>query len=112
MSGDMNRYNDTVEVAVDYINSTAQSVPLAQNFDTFNSCSTGMDCGATTCALGAGWTNLSNQTSDDIDWRVNSGPTASSSTGPSSDVSGSEIMFISNHQVVVIQNGDFTQPVY
>ena len=89
LPNDMNRYNDTLEIQVDYLNSTLQAVPLAQNFDTFNSCSTANDCGATICTLGSGWLNLSNQTSDDIDWRVNSGPTASSNTGPSSDVSSS-----------------------
>ncbi len=89
MPGDMNSYNDTVELDVDYINSAVQAVPLSQNFDSFSSCSTASDCGSTVCTLGGGWTNLSNQSSDDIDWRVNSGSTPSSSTGPSGDVSGS-----------------------
>ena len=89
MPGDMNSYNDTVEVDVDYINSAVQAVPFSQNFDTFSSCSTASDCGSTVCALGGGWTNLSISSSDDIDWRVNSGSTPSSSTGPSGDISGS-----------------------
>ncbi len=51
-------------------------------------CGTDMNCMTEICPLDNGWENLSNGEEDDIDWRVNTGSTPSTGTGPSSDVSG------------------------
>ncbi len=89
LSGDMNALNDTVDQSVDYLNSTLYNLPFTQNFDTFNTCPQSTNCGGTTCNLAGDWTNLTNGTQDNIDWRTNAGGTVSSGTGPSSGFGGS-----------------------
>ena len=89
LSGDMNALNDTLEITVDYLNSTLFSMPFLQDFDSFSTCPQSTNCGGTVCALADGWTNLTNGTQDDIDWRTNQGGTVSSGTGPASGFGGS-----------------------
>ena len=84
LSGDMNGQNDTVDQTITYLNSSLYSLPFLQDFNAFNNCGTNTNCGATVCNLGGDWTNLSNGSEDDIDWRTNGGGTASNGTGPSS----------------------------
>ncbi|MGR3810140.1 choice-of-anchor D domain-containing protein [Jiulongibacter sp. NS-SX5] len=57
---------------------------FCQDFETFTNCATTSDCEAVVCDLIEGWTN---DNSDQIDWRVNSGPTPSETTGPETDYS-------------------------
>jgi len=61
------------------------------NFDQLTQCATSnpQSCDLTPCNLGTKWSNLSNGSFDNVDMRVNSGPTPSSNTGPFSDLSGS-----------------------
>lgn len=82
LPGDLNALNDTVNQTVNYINSSMSSLPFAQTFDGFFSCSTASDCEQTVCSLSGGFQNAVNGTDDDIDWRINSGATPSSGTGP------------------------------
>jgi PKD repeat protein len=80
--------NDTSSSAFDISVGTVTSLPAIENFDAFATCGVATNCGATICPLGNGWKNLTNGQSDDIDWRVNSGGTASNNTGPTADHTG------------------------
>lgn len=53
---------------------------FVENFESFSRCTTSNAC-TLPCNLTNGWTNFG---SDDIDWKVHSGTTTSSSTGPQS----------------------------
>ncbi len=81
--GDGNVTNDTITSTINVIAGTTASLPLTENFESFNLCSTATTC-SLTCALGNGFINESN-TSDQHDWRVNEFDTPSTSTGPSLD---------------------------
>ncbi len=72
LTGDNNLPNDSTGVIT--ILTGGQTMPVNDNFDTYPD-------GATT------FSNLFNQTNDDLDWEVNIGPTGSSGTGPDDDVS-------------------------
>ncbi|MDG1526826.1 MAG: S8 family serine peptidase [Schleiferiaceae bacterium] len=89
LSGDQNSLNDTVVQSINYYNSSLYGLPFTQNFDSFSNCGTTTNCGGTVCSLGGDFINLTNGSDDDIDWRTNSGSTASSGTGPSSGTGGS-----------------------
>ena len=89
LSGDQNSLNDTVVQSINYYNSSLYGLPFTQNFDSFSNCGTNTNCGGTVCNLGGDFINLTNGSDDDIDWRTNSGSTASSGTGPSSGTGGS-----------------------
>ncbi len=82
---DDNPLNDTVHNPFRVYTGAGESLPYAQDFESFNTCSTNNDCGGTNCFLGNGWTNTGNGAGDDIDFRTNSGATPSSGTGPNSD---------------------------
>jgi len=77
--------NDTTSLAISYSSSPAVLPPWSENFETFTLCGTGSDCGATTCTMINGFTNVGNGVGDDIDWRTSQGTTPSSGTGPSTD---------------------------
>ena len=70
-----------------YINVTgaAAGLPVTEDFESATACATTNDCGTTVCALPNGWSNLTNGTEDDIDWRVDAGGTPSTGTGPGVD---------------------------
>lgn len=85
--GDGNKFNDSLTTGARKVISSAPLVtlPYRQDFESFQNCSTNDNCGATNCFLSDGWLNNQNGTSDQIDWRTNSGPTGSNATGPSTD---------------------------
>jgi hypothetical protein len=85
LTADGNSYNDSMFVSSTVFNSTPQSLPSTQNFESFGLCGTASDCEAEICALGNGWTNASNIDQDDIDWRVDEDNTPSANTGPDLD---------------------------
>ncbi len=61
-------------------------LPMTENFEAEDLCSTDGDCGAIVCdLLSTYWSNVANGIDDDIDWRVNSGETPSVDTGPTFD---------------------------
>tara|TARA_R110002096_G_scaffold74101_1_gene175537 strand:+ start:68393 stop:73288 length:4896 start_codon:yes stop_codon:yes gene_type:complete len=77
--------NDSLASEIDIYSSQTVNYPYSQDFENFSQCGTANDCGNTTCSLASGWENPANFIFDDIDWRTNSGGTASGSTGPSAD---------------------------
>ncbi len=89
-TGDGNFYNDTLSSSFIY-NTSILTLPFTQDFESDNLCSTANDCGNTICALNNEWINETNGIVDDIDFRVNEGPTPSrvgitpNETGPTQD---------------------------
>lgn len=86
MEGDLNPYNDTAWRAYK-VSPTPSKVPVwEEHFDQMAlECDDQIYCGAFSCPLPEGWINAENGVFDDIDWRVNSGPTLTAATGPSAD---------------------------
>ncbi len=82
---DINSTNDTSLSSVMVIAGTTATLPLIENFESFNSCATTADCAATVCYLGNGFINENSTSSDQHDWRVNSGSTPTTLTGPDLD---------------------------
>ena len=56
-----------------------------QNFETQTACGTTSNCGAGVCNITGLWTNLTNGTQDNIDWRIDIGGTPTANTGPDVD---------------------------
>ncbi len=84
-TGDLNLYNDTVTNNINVISGTLASIPYIEDFESMSICSNASDCEATVCPLGNGMLNLTNGSDDDIDFRVSSGSTPSTATGPDVD---------------------------
>lgn len=85
-ANDGNPYNDTIiNTFRKFSNSTEVSVPYSQDFENFSNCATNTNCEQTNCTLIEGWYNYQNLIGDFIDFRTNSGTTASSGTGPNRD---------------------------
>lgn len=84
---DGNPGNDTLLVPI-YIS----GVPYAENFESFELCTTDPDCEAISCELANGWTNQLNGLDDEIDWRVNRGGTPSTNTGPTGDFEPGDVL--------------------
>ena len=82
---DRNPLNDTLRIRTRLVSSTQYSIPYLNNFEGFSACGTSSNCGQTLCNLNDGWNNLSNLHIDDHDWRVTSGPSPSTGTGPNQD---------------------------
>ena len=78
--------NDT-ENKASYINveNAVLASTLNDDFEGEALCSTVTDCATTVCTLSGVWTNLTNGTDDNIDWRVDDGGTPSGGTGPTVD---------------------------
>ncbi len=85
LAGDGNRYNDTLTQSTTIVPGVLMTLPLTQNFESLTVCPTTADCGTTSCTLNSGWVNNANGTIDDIDFRVSSGATPSTTTGPDVD---------------------------
>ena len=85
LTNDGNTFNDTLSSTIIITNSTAVTLPYAEDFESFNTCNTSSDCEATICPLGNSLTNVPNGDGDAIDWRVNNGTTPSNNTGPDVD---------------------------
>lgn len=87
---DGNPFNDSAstQVLISF-SSGIRPFPYSNDLDSWFNCATSTDCGNTSCPLPDGFQNLSNGIvgGDDIDWRTNSGTTASANTGPSADYS-------------------------
>lgn len=77
--------NDTVLYPITYFMNTMVVPPYSENFESFGTCGTTSNCGATNCTLINGWLNVPNGNGDDIDWRTDEGGTPSFNTGPSTD---------------------------
>lgn len=81
--GDGHTSDDSTVTTINVLSATSSSFPWSEPFDSYTNCST-TGCN-TVCTIPGNWINEVNQTFDDIDWRLNSGNTPSSSTGPSAD---------------------------
>ena len=82
-----NAYGSDTTTRTAYIsvaNGTVAS-SFAEDFESEALCATATNCGSTICGLSGLWTNLTNGSDDDIDWRIDENGTASSGTGPSVD---------------------------
>lgn len=83
-----NAHGSDVESKAGFITVTTSNAATAMNddFEAYTLCGTSTNCGTEVCTLtGALWTNLTNGTDDQIDWRLDEGGTPSSNTGPSVD---------------------------
>lgn len=80
---DANSGNDQNNVVVQVVASSIKAIPFTDDLESYTSCSTS-GC-ATACNTLGDWTNESNGTVDDIDWRADKGGTSSGSTGPEVD---------------------------
>jgi len=62
------------------------TLPLSEDFESYALCGTDNDCQVTSCPIGGTWFNQTNNSVDDIDWRVHEGPTptfvSGANTGP------------------------------
>lgn len=85
LANDQNTLNDTLAKNFSVISGVAQTLPYAENFDSFAQCGTASNCEATNCGLSNGWYNSQNLVGDDVDFRTNSGGTPSQGTGPTGD---------------------------
>ncbi len=82
--------------------------PYANDFDSWTTNSAAYNCTADgTITLSDSWTNI---TGDDFDWNVYSGPTASSSTGPSSGYGGSGNYLYVEASSCYSKTGSITMP--
>ena len=85
LPSDGNSWNDTIYQVTNVLPGTTVAWPFSENFESFDTCSTVFDCGATVCPLSNGFLNLDNGTEDDHDWRITFGPTPTADTGPTAD---------------------------
>lgn len=83
IASDVIATNDSASITYNHTNTETNS--FTENFDALTLCSNATDCEATNCEISGNFFNLQNITEDDIDWRVFSGSTASTGTGPISD---------------------------
>jgi len=77
--------NTLTKVSYLEINSGAVAISFNEDFEGETICTTATNCGTTSCGLSGFWTNLTNGTDDNIDWRVDEGGTPSTGTGPNLD---------------------------
>ncbi len=77
-------YNDSLFFHFTIMPSILESLPYFQNFDNFQACALINKCGST-CMLQEGWSNVNNESDDDIDWKIGSGHTPTPNTGPQRD---------------------------
>ncbi len=87
---DQNPWDDTLRYTLEVLPGSALPLPLYQNFDSVPLCETSNNCEEGVCVLGTLGLNLANHVFDQIDWRVHSGPTTGSQTGPSADYNSSD----------------------
>lgn len=85
LTGDLNNYNDTITTVITVVSGTLLQLPVSENFESYTTCTTASGCEANICPLGTNWMNEENVNRDDIDFRVNSGSTPSTATGPDVD---------------------------
>jgi hypothetical protein len=84
LAGDNHKTDDSTSTNFEIVNGTSKNIPWIENFDSYNTCvATG--CTTVCNTITDGWINESNVDFDDIDWRVYSGSTPTSGTGPTAD---------------------------
>lgn len=83
--GDQNLGNDTIISNFTYLSASAISLPLFEDFESFNLCNTTSDCEVEECNLSNNFLNAKNGAVDDIDWRTDEGGTPTIGSGPNQD---------------------------
>ena len=84
-AGNASGTNSLAKVSYLSVSGSPQGLPAMQDFDGVSTCGSAGNCGATVCNLPGGWKNAANGTEDDIDWRLRTGGTPTSNTGPGGD---------------------------
>jgi len=85
--------NDTSTGKIIVVPSLVRSLPLTEDFESFNLCSTSGYC-QVVCGMSNGFVNEDNiplDGIDHIDWRTHAGPVPTSSTGPQVDFSNGTV---------------------
>ncbi len=82
---DQNPDNDMLETIIEVIEGASFTPGNIQTIENFEECTAAPVCELVVCELGEDWINLTNEVTDDIDWRPYSGSTNSINTGPSTD---------------------------
>jgi photosystem II stability/assembly factor-like uncharacterized protein len=77
--------NSTSKVVNIQINGGIVASSFNQNFESQATCGTTSNCGTGTCNITGLWTNLTNGTQDEIDWRIDVNGTPTANTGPATD---------------------------
>ncbi len=85
LSLDGNPSNDSLAHNFVVSASSVHSGAFVSDFENLTNCPSTTDCELTVCALDSFWTNTTNGSLDDIDWRTDNGGTPTSGTGPSVD---------------------------
>ena len=82
-----NAHGNNTETKTSYITVENAIIATSYNddFEAETACGTASDCGTTVCGLTGVWTNLTNGSDDNIDWRIDAGGTPSTGTGPTTD---------------------------
>lgn len=82
-----NGFGNDIKTNPSYIQVNGGNIATAlnDNFESYALCGVSSDCGTTVCGLGGLWSNLTNGSEDNIDWRVDENGTPSANTGPSVD---------------------------
>jgi MAM domain, meprin/A5/mu/Secretion system C-terminal sorting domain len=85
VGGDLYANDDTSEATISVVPGTTAPANVNETFESMPLCSTISNCESGNCTMRNGWINASNNTLDDIDWRVSQGLTPTTSTGPDID---------------------------
>jgi hypothetical protein len=85
LAGDQYIYNDSAQALINVVGGTSATLPFVNDFELDVNCSNNTNCEATICSITNGWLNETNLDQDDIDFRVWSGATGSTGTGPTAD---------------------------
>ena len=82
-----NAYGSDTNTKTAYISVANGTVASSfdEDFESETLCATTSDCGSSVCGLTGLWTNLTNGSDDNIDWRIDENGTPSAGTGPSVD---------------------------
>ncbi|MFN3952405.1 MAG: S8 family serine peptidase [Thermaurantimonas sp.] len=83
-ANDQNSLNDTLLFISGVYTATTTPISFTTDFDTISLCNINADCEQTVCPIPS-WVNLDNGTQDFIDWRVHTGNTPTTNTGPPGD---------------------------
>lgn len=83
-ANDQNSLNDTLLFYAGVYAAPTAGIPFATTFDTDSLCDDSANCEQTVCSI-LSLINLENGVQDQIDWRVHTGNTPTSNTGPSGD---------------------------
>lgn len=83
--GDAYLNNDTLSYTLVGENSIVATLPWSEDFETAGVCPDIAACDNTNCTLTGNLTNEQNLVIDQFDWKVNNGPTPTTTTGPDVD---------------------------